>query len=249
MKKLEDNGFKLTEFNESRYLCHSCYSNMIVNPVNKRKWKKKKHTTIKRIKRTVNQSYSISDHNVNSKTMVLNKYMLVPKGEYKKLVSQKEINQLRQDLSQVKEEMQILQTKLVMRNQDSEKFKNVLYDPDDFITMLNNYNPNLKSFFNAMVKMTSPKEKNSDVNKCRIVGICYEFAGMHAGISLMTMGLSKQGIDALATLDITASYRVIAAKRCKLLKARDSDLEIYFQNQLKYAHFLNIDDYHDIHEK
>ncbi|CAG8742253.1 15431_t:CDS:2, partial [Cetraspora pellucida] len=63
------------------------------------------------------------------------------------------------------------------------------------------------------------------------------------------MGLSKQGIDALATLGITASYRVIAAKRCKLLKARNSDLEIYFQNQLKYAHFLNIDNYHDIHEK
>ncbi|CAG8723798.1 14816_t:CDS:2, partial [Cetraspora pellucida] len=133
--------------------------------------------------------------------MVLNKYMLVPKGEYKKLVSQKDINQLRQDLSQAKEEMQILQTKLVMRNKDSEKFKSmlcyygkaltdalydyqhqqhkdVLYDPDDFITMLNNYNLNLKSFFNVMVEMTSPKEKNSDVNKHKIVGICYEFAGM-----------------------------------------------------------------------
>ncbi|CAG8587863.1 10032_t:CDS:2, partial [Scutellospora calospora] len=63
------------------------------------------------------------------------------------------------------------------------------------------------------------------------------------------MGLSKQGIDALATLGVTASYRVIAAKRCKLLKARDSDLEMYFQEQLRYAHFLNVDDYHDIHEK
>ncbi|CAG8762386.1 16965_t:CDS:2, partial [Dentiscutata heterogama] len=106
MKKLEDNGFKLTESNESRYLCHLCYSNMIVNPVNKRKWEEKKHTTI-----------NISNHNINSTTMVLDKYMLVPKGEYKKLVSQKEINQLRQDLSQAKEEIKILQTKLIMQNQ------------------------------------------------------------------------------------------------------------------------------------
>ncbi|CAG8587865.1 10033_t:CDS:2, partial [Scutellospora calospora] len=198
---LEDNGFKLTESNESRYLCHSCYSNMIVNPVNKRKRKEEKHTTIKRIKRTVNHSHSISNHNVDSTTMVLDKYILVPKGEYKELVSRKEINQLGQDLIQAKEEIQNLRTKLVMRNQDSEKFKSmlcyyvkaltdalydyqyrqrkdVLYDPDDFITMLNNYNPNLKSFFDAMVEMTSPKGKNSEVNKRRIVGICYEFAGM-----------------------------------------------------------------------
>ncbi|CAG8600624.1 13971_t:CDS:2, partial [Cetraspora pellucida] len=36
---------------------------------------------------------------------------------------------------------------------------------------------------------------------------------VNASISLITMGLSRQGIDALATLGVTASYRVIAAKR------------------------------------
>ncbi|CAG8654442.1 5020_t:CDS:2, partial [Cetraspora pellucida] len=189
IKKLEDNGFKLTESND--------HDISVIHAI--------------QIKRTVNQSYSISDHNVNFKTMVLDKYMLVPKGEYKKLVSQKDINQLRQNLSQAKEEMQILQTKL---------HKDVLYNPDDFITMLNNYNLNLKSFFNAMVEMTSPKEKNSDVNKHRIID---------AGISLMTMELLKQGIDALATLGITASYRVIVAKRCKLLKAQDQISKYIFK--------------------
>ncbi|CAG8734065.1 5265_t:CDS:2, partial [Dentiscutata heterogama] len=34
-----------------------------------------------------------------------------------------------------------------------------------------------------------------------------------AGISLMIMGMSKQGTDVLATLGVTASYRVIATKR------------------------------------
>ncbi|CAG8612382.1 5147_t:CDS:2, partial [Dentiscutata heterogama] len=103
-------------------------------------------------------------------------------------------------------------------NYQHQQYKDVLYDPNDFITMLNNYNPNLKSFFNTIVKMTSPKRKNSEVNKHRIIGICYKFAGMYAGISLMTMGLSKQGIDALATLGVTVSYRVIVTKKCKLLK-------------------------------
>ncbi|CAG8494979.1 7721_t:CDS:2 [Dentiscutata erythropus] len=194
MKKLEDNRFKLTESNESQYLCHSCYSNMIVNPVNKRKWKKKRHMTIKRIKQTADQSYSISNHNVNPTTIILDKYMLVPKALTDALY-----------------------------DYQHRQHKDVLYDHDDFITMLNNYNPNLKSFFDAMVEMTSPKGKNCEVNKHRIVGICYEFAGMcnkfvnlmkvDAGISLMTIGLSKQGIDALAMLGVTASYRVIAAKR------------------------------------
>ena len=88
------------------------------------------------------------------------------------------------------------------------------------------------------------------------------------------MGTSKQGIDALATLGVTASYKVIATRKQKLLETRDSDLEIYFKDQvfyyiicifdyiiiniflikffklkLRYAHFLNVDDYHDIHEK
>ncbi|CAG8822269.1 22521_t:CDS:2, partial [Dentiscutata erythropus] len=116
--------------------------------------------------------------------------------------------------------------------------KDVLYDPNEFVAMLNNYNSNLKSFFDAIVEMTNPKGKSNEtneVNQCKVVGICYELAGMR--------------IDALATLGVTASYKVIATRKQKLLETRDSDLEIYFKDQLRYAHFLNVDDYHDIHEK
>ncbi|CAG8635631.1 22267_t:CDS:1, partial [Cetraspora pellucida] len=45
------------------------------------------------------------------------------------------------------------------------------------------------------------------------------------------MRLLKQEIDTLATLSITALYRVIAAKKCKLLKAQNLVIKIYFQNQ------------------
>ncbi|CAG8730979.1 11772_t:CDS:1, partial [Dentiscutata heterogama] len=88
MKKLVENGFKLAESDETRYLCHSCYSNMVVNPVNKRKWKEEKHmkiSTTKQTKRTVYQSHSIGNHNTSSTTITLDNHMLVPKGEYKKL--------------------------------------------------------------------------------------------------------------------------------------------------------------------
>ncbi|CAG8624865.1 651_t:CDS:2, partial [Dentiscutata erythropus] len=90
-----------------------------------------------------------------------------------------------------------------------QQHKDVLYDPKEFVVTLNNYNSNLKSFFDAIVEMTNLKRK--------IVGICYELAGMYnkfvnlmkidADISLMTIGTLKQGIDALATLGVTASYK------------------------------------------
>ncbi|CAG8752280.1 9549_t:CDS:1, partial [Dentiscutata heterogama] len=41
---------------------------------------------------------------------------------------------------------------------------------------------------------------------------------INAGISLIIMGTSKQEFDALATLGITASYKVIATRKYKLLE-------------------------------
>ena len=75
--------------------------------------------------------------------------------------------------------------------------KDVLYDPNEFVAMLNNYNSNLKSFFDAIVEMTNPKGKSNEtneVNQYKVVGICYELARMrNKFVNLMKVNI-KNGL-------------------------------------------------------
>jgi len=104
-------------------------------------------------------------------------------------------------------------------------------NPDNFCSMIENYEPELKGFFDKMVDAIIPiscLEKNKQAAKKSVVGFCYLLAGLRnkfinsfkldLGLYLVSSGTSVQGIDTIANLGISVCYKTIANYNSKLSK-------------------------------
>ena len=133
-------------------------------------------------------------------------------------------------------------------------------NPDNFCLMIENYEPELKGFFDEMVDAIIPisrLEKNKQAAKKSVVGFCYLLAGLRnkfinsfkldLGLYLVSSGTSVQGIDTIANLGISVCYKTIANYKKAIAQNYPKELEEYFKEHMDFLHIFNIDDYHSIH--
>ncbi|PKY57661.1 hypothetical protein RhiirA4_478870 [Rhizophagus irregularis] len=165
------------------------------------------------------------------------------------LCTQAELKQLKQNYQDVKAQLTILMNELSLSNKIKTMsdilYKNQrilkqkpIYEPDEFKNMLEMADADLVGFFDELFEGTNPNtksEKTNNNNKKKLVSLCYF--------------LATSSIDTLSNVGLSVSRRTVDRQKTLISEDHQYTVHDYCLQNIENMFILNIDDYHNIHQR
>src|SRR3954453_13400279 len=150
---------------------------------------------------------------------------------------------------------------ILYKNQRILKQK-AIYDPDKFKNMLETTDKDLVGFFDELYAGTNPNaksDKTNENNKKKLVSLCYFLASINnkyingikaeIGSYLETSGASASSIDTLSNVGLSVSRKTVDRQKTLISENHQNTVHDYCLQNIENMFILNIDDYHNIHQR
>lgn len=125
---------------------------------------------------------------------------------------------------------QIKKLTTVLYNYQHKEKKEPINDPYLFEEMLKEKDPDLDGFFNTLYQSMNPTSKNPNTNKnlrLKVMMLCYQLVGLRnkqfslvknkIASHMVSAGTSSSGLDTLANIGITSTYKTAIRKKTQNL--------------------------------
>ena len=146
---------------------------------------------------------------------------------------------------------QIKRLTTVIYNYQHKEKKEPINDPDLFEEMLKEKDPSLDGFFNMLFQSMDPANKNSNTKKSlrlKVMMLCYQLAGLRnkqfslvknkIASHMVNTGTSSSGLDTLANIGISSTYKTAVREKTKNLESHQMRLIKYLKQM--YVLFIII---------
>ncbi|RHZ73407.1 hypothetical protein Glove_231g3 [Diversispora epigaea] len=220
---------------------------------------------------------AIVEHNNYKKYKNNNK-----KRKYQRLVNNsKSVEELKIEIQELKGQLEIATKPMSPDNNTFIKYFNdkiqrlttVLYnyqhregnkpvlDADEFVTLIENRDPNLRDFFNLIYQSMNPNAKGwktKESLKQKVMLLCYQMAALRnkqvsgtknvIGLYMAGTGTSTVGINTLSNMGLSATYQTVYNNKKQIVNVYEQTIQEYISDNQQKLLIFNIDDYHDLHE-
>ena len=108
--------------------------------------------------------------------------------------------------------------------------------------MLKEKDPDLDGFFNMLFQSMDPTNKNPNTNKnlrLKVMMLCYQLVGLRnkqfslvknkIATHMVNAGTSSSGLDTLANIGITSTYKTAIREKTKNLESHKTRLSEYLE--------------------
>ncbi|RHZ89113.1 hypothetical protein Glove_19g438 [Diversispora epigaea] len=248
--------------------CNRCYC-AIVEHNNYKKYKNNNK------KRSIERDLTYQPNNQK-------KRITVSLEEYQRLVNNsKSVEELKIEIQELKGQLEIAMKPMSPDNNTFIKYFNdkiqrlttVLYnyqhrernkpvlDADEFVTLIENRDPNLRDFFNLIYQSMNPNAKGwktKESLKQKVMLLCYQMAALRnkqvsgtknvIELYMAGTGTSTVGINTLSNMGLSATYQTVYNNKKQIVNVYEQTIQEYISDNQQKLLILNIDDYHDLHE-
>jgi hypothetical protein len=134
---------------------------------------------------------------------------------------------------------------MVLYNYQHKEKKEPINDPDLFEAMLKEKDPDLDGFFNMLFQSMDPANKNPDTSKnlrLKVMMLCYQLAGLRnkqcslvknkIATHMINAGTSSSGLNTLANIGVTSTYKTTIRERTKNLESHKTRLSEYLKQSV-----------------